>query len=64
MLVERDRLTLQDEDTMRRAHAAFERDGVAGFTDCLVVEAARKAGHLPVGAFDRAMSRIDGGQGL
>ena len=64
MLLEHDHLTLQDEDAIRRAHAAFERDGAAGFTDCLIVEAARKAGHLPVGTFDRAMSRIDGGEGL
>ena len=64
MLVEHDRLTLQDEDVIRRAHSAFERDSSVGFTDCLIVEAARKAGHLPVGTFDRAMSRIDGGQGL
>lgn len=28
------------------------------------VEAARKAGHLSVGTFDKAMSRIDGGHGL
>ena len=62
MLVEHDRLTLQDEDVIRGAHSAFERSRSAGFTDCLIVEAARKAGHLPVGTFERAMSRIDGGQ--
>lgn len=62
MLVEHDRLTLQDEDVIRGAHSAFERSRSARFTDCLIVEAARKAGHLPVGTFDRAMSRIDGGQ--
>ena len=64
MLVEHDRLTLQDEDAIRRAHAAIEHDGAVGFTDCLIVEAARKAGHIPVGTFDRAMSRIDGAQRL
>lgn len=64
MLVEHDRLTLQDEDAIRRAHSAFEQDRSAGFTDCLIVEAARKAGHLPVGTFDRSMSRIDGGHRL
>ena len=53
MLVEHDRLTLQDEDAIRRAHAAFEDDGAAGFTDFLIVEAVRKAGHIPVGTFDR-----------
>ena len=64
MLVEHDRLALQDEDVIRGAHAAFEHSRSAEFTDCLVVSVARKAGHLPVGTFDRAMSRIDGGQGL
>ena len=64
MLLEHDRLTLQDEDVIREAHSAFERHRSAGFTDCLIVEAARKAGHLPVGTFDKAMSRIDGGHGL
>ena len=64
MLVEHDRVTLQDEDVIRSAHSAFERNRLVGFTDCLVVEAARKAGRLPVGTFDKAMSRIDGGQGL
>ena len=64
MLLEHDRLTLQDEDVIRGAHSAFERDRSAGFTDCLIVEAARKAGHLPVGTFDKAMSRIEGAHGL
>ena len=64
MLVEHDRLTLQDEDAIRGAHSVFERDRSVGFTDCLLVEAARKAGHLPAGTFDKAMSRIEGGHGL
>ena len=64
MLLEHDRLTLQDEDVIRGAHSAFERDRSVGFTDCLIVEAARKAGHLPVGTFDKAMSRLEGGHGL
>ena len=64
MLLEHDRLTLQDEDVIRGAHSAFERDRSVGFTECLIVEAARKAGHLPVGTFDKAMSRLEGGRGL
>ena len=64
MLAEHDLLTLQGEDAVRGARAAFERDRSVGFSDCLIVETARKAGHLPVGTFDRAMSRIDGAQGL
>ena len=60
MLVEHDRITLQHEDAVRRAHAAFERHPSVGFSDCLIVEAARKAGHIPVGTFDKVLSRLDG----
>ena len=60
MLIEHDRLTLQDEDVVRRAHSIFESRRSIGFFDCLIVEAARKAGHVPVGTFDRRMARLDG----
>ena len=60
MLVEHERLTVQDEDVVRRAQATFNSTRSTGFTDCLVVEIARKAGHGPVGTFDRKMSRVDG----
>ena len=64
MLTEHERLSLQDEDVVRRAHAVFGRTRSVGFTDCLVVEVARKAGHAPIGTFDRKMSRVDGAQCL
>ncbi len=60
MLIDHERLTLQDEDVVRRARAAFSGTRSTGFSDCLVVEIARKAGHLPVGTFDRKLSRVDG----
>ena len=60
MLLEHERLTLQDEDVVRKAHATFSGTRSTGFSDCLVVEIARKAGHLPVGTFDRKLSRVDG----
>lgn len=64
MLVEHDRLTLQDEDAVRRACATFARERSAGFSDCLIVEVARKTGHVPVGTFDKSMARLDGTQRL
>ena len=64
MLLEHDRLTLQDEDVIRGAHSAFEQDRSVGFTNCLIVEAACKAGHFPVGTFDNATSHLEGGHGL
>lgn len=60
MLLDHDRVTLQDEDVVRRAHATFEGERAAGFSDCLIVEAARKAGHRPVGTFGKRLSRVDG----
>ena len=60
MLIEHDRLTLQDEDAVRKAHSTFERERSIEFTDCLIVESARKAGHIPVGTFDRKMARLEG----
>ncbi len=32
------------------------------FSDCLVLEAARKAGHGPLGTFDRDPARLDGAE--
>ena len=64
MLVEHDRLTLQDEDIVRRACALFARERSADFPDCLIIEVARKAGHGPVGTFDKRMTRLDGTQRL
>lgn len=64
MLAEHDRLTLQDEDAVRRACAQFARERSVGFSDCLIIEIARKAGHGPVGTFDKRMTRLDGTQRL
>jgi len=35
-----------------------------GFSDCLILEVARKAGHPPLGTFDRARGRLPGGSQL
>ncbi len=63
MLLDHDRLTLQDEDVVRRAHETFG-ERTAGFSDCLIVETARKAGHRPVGTFDRRLARVEGTERL
>jgi predicted nucleic acid-binding protein len=34
------------------------------FSDCLILETARKAGHIPLGTFDRNLSKLDGAEGL
>jgi predicted nucleic-acid-binding protein len=59
MLLNHEHLTVQDPETVTAAVARFRRRPSVGFSDCLVVEIARKAGHLPVGTFDRDFARFD-----
>jgi predicted nucleic acid-binding protein len=35
-----------------------------GFSDCLVLEVARRSGHLPLGTFDRELGKLEGAQTL
>lgn len=60
MLLEHRDLTLQDADVVARALARFRGRPALGFSDCLILEIARKAGHLPLGTFDRKLARVDG----
>jgi predicted nucleic acid-binding protein len=52
-------LTLQDPDAVAVAAEHFRARPALGFSDCLVVAAARKAGHLPLGTFDRNLAKLD-----
>jgi predicted nucleic acid-binding protein len=47
-------------DVVAAALAQFRLVKRVSFTDCLVVEIARAAGHLPLGTFDRALGKADG----
>ena len=53
-------LALQDADVVAAALAHFRARPSLGFSDCLVLEIARKAGHLPLGTFDRNLARLGG----
>jgi len=53
-------LTLQDSGVVALALERFRSRPSLGFSDCLVLEIARKAGHLPLGTFDRNLARLDG----
>ena len=57
-------LTLQDADVVGAALAHFRKQPRLGFSDCLVLEVARKAGHLPLGTFDRELGKLNGAQRL
>ena len=59
-LLEHEALVVQDPDIVARALTHLRRKPVLGFSDCLILEIARKAGHLPLGTFDRDLGRLDG----
>ena len=64
MLLAHERLTLQDPDVVAAALAQFRKRLTLSFSDCLLVEIARKAGHMPLGTFDRDLARVDGAERL
>jgi predicted nucleic-acid-binding protein len=64
MLLNHQELTLQDSEVVAGALEHFRRRTVVEFSDCLVLEIARKAGHIPIAAFDRHFAKLDGVQRL
>lgn len=60
LLLQHRSLAVQDADVVAAALAHYRRRPSLGFSDCLVVELARRAGHLPLGTFDKALGRLDG----
>ena len=64
MLLHHEHLILQDSDAVAAALDLFRSRPSLGFSDCLMLEVARKAGHLPLGTFDRGLGKVEGGQKL
>lgn len=64
MLLNHRNLVLQDSETILSALEMFRAKPALGFSDCLMLHFARKAGHLPLGTFDRTLSRTEGVQKL
>jgi predicted nucleic-acid-binding protein len=62
MLLNHRELVLQDPDVVAAALEHFRSKSGLGFSECLVLEIARKAGHLPLGTFDRKLSKLSGTQ--
>lgn len=60
MLLNHQHLTVQDAAVVAAATESFRKRPSLGFSDCLVLESARKVGHLPLGTFDRDFAKLDG----
>lgn len=55
-------LSLDDPAVVRAALALYQSKGKVTFEDCLILEIARKAGHLPLATFDKAFGKFEGAQ--
>lgn len=64
MVLDHRDLTVEDPDTVTAALAEFRRHPALGFADCLILAVARRAGHLPLGTFDRQLAKRDDVQRL
>ena len=62
LLLSHEHLVLQDAGTVRLALAVFRKKPTLSFSDCLILEIARKAGHAPLGTCDARLGRLPGVQ--
>ena len=60
VLVDHRDLTVQDAASVSAALATFRKTRKVSFSDCLILEAARKAAHVPLGTFDRHLAKAEG----
>lgn len=64
MLLNHEHLTLQDQDVVEAAVEQFRQHKGVTFSDVLVLEIARKSGHVPLGTFERNLAKLEGGKRL
>ena len=58
LLLNHNSLTLQDADVVASALESYQARPSLGFSDCMVLEIARKVGHLPLGTFDKGLAKL------
>jgi predicted nucleic-acid-binding protein len=64
LLLDHDTMVVQDADVVKAALAQYRKHPGLGFSDCLILEVARAAGHVPLGTFDRGLAKLQGAQKL
>jgi len=64
MLLRERELFLEHSQAVEAALELFRAKPSLGFSDCLMLNLARQAGHLPLGTFDRNLGRVEGAQRL
>jgi predicted nucleic-acid-binding protein len=64
LLLNHRELSLQEPEVVAAALEKFRARPAVGFSDCLLLEIARRAGHRPLGTFDRNLGKLDGSERL
>lgn len=64
MLLDHRDLTVHDRETVVAALALLRSKPTLGFSDCLILETARRAGHIPLGTFDAKLGKAPGAERL
>jgi predicted nucleic-acid-binding protein len=59
-LLQHEVIAIQEPDVVNKALGRYKANTRVEFSDCLILEIARKAGHSPLGTFDRDFARLDG----
>lgn len=59
-LLDHQTIVLEDSAAVAAALVAFRGRASPGFSDCLVLALAQRAGHLLLATFDRRLGRLDG----
>lgn len=60
MLLDYETIAVREPLVVAAALATFREQPPLGFADCLILETARKHGHLPLGTFDRGLAKQAG----
>lgn len=57
-------VAFEDANVVRAALQHFQQRRTVAFSDCLILEIARKAGHTPLASFDRDLTKLEGAERL
>ena len=60
MLLDQEHLVLQDPEIVTAAVKRYRSGIGSDFADCMILEIARGAGHLPLATFDRKLAKAEG----
>ena len=64
MLLDQEHLFVQEPDVAAAAVELYRKGAGSDFADCMILEVARGAGHLPLATFDRKLAKLDGAERL